>query len=54
MRHFLQLRDFSADEIGHLIKRTRVIKERFKIAFEYGFHNQDRPNLGAVQAELVF
>ena len=30
MRHFLQLRDFSADEIGHLIKRTRVIKERFK------------------------
>lgn len=30
------------------------IRERFKIAFEYGFHNQDQPNLGAVQAELVF
>ena len=30
------------------------IRERFKIGFEYGFHNQDQPNLGAVQAELVF
>lgn len=30
------------------------IRERFKVAFEYGFHNQDQPNLGAVQAELVF
>jgi hypothetical protein len=30
------------------------IRERFKISFEYGFQNQDQPNLGAVQAELVF
>jgi hypothetical protein len=30
------------------------IRERLKIAFEYGFHNQDQGNLGAVQAELVF
>ena len=30
------------------------IRERFKISFEYGFHNQDQGNLGAVQAELVF
>ena len=30
MRHFLQFRDFSADEFEHLFKRTRVIKERFK------------------------
>jgi len=27
--------------------------ERIKLSFEYGFHNQDRPNFGAVQAELV-
>ena len=30
MRHFLRFRDFSAAEIEHLFKRTRVIKERFK------------------------
>ena len=30
MRHFLRFRDFGSEEIGHLFKRTRVIKERFK------------------------
>lgn len=30
------------------------IRERLKLSFEYGFQNQDQPNLGAVQAELVF
>ncbi|MGE0356810.1 MAG: ornithine carbamoyltransferase [Burkholderiales bacterium] len=35
MRHFLQLRDFSAEEIGHLFKRTRTIKERFKNYIAY-------------------
>jgi hypothetical protein len=30
------------------------IRERLKIGFEYGFHNQEQTNLGAVQAELVF
>jgi ornithine carbamoyltransferase len=30
VRHFLRFRDFSAAEIEHLFKRTRVIKERFK------------------------
>jgi ornithine carbamoyltransferase len=30
MRHFLQFRDFSADEFEHLFRRTRVIKDRFK------------------------
>jgi ornithine carbamoyltransferase len=30
MRHFLQLRDFSREEIEHLFARTRVIKERFR------------------------
>jgi hypothetical protein len=30
------------------------IRERFKIGFEYGFHNQEQTNIGAVQAELVF
>ena len=30
VRHFLQLRDFSRDEITHLFERTRWIKERFK------------------------
>jgi ornithine carbamoyltransferase len=30
VRHFLRFRDFSAAEVEHLFKRTRVIKERFK------------------------
>jgi hypothetical protein len=30
------------------------IRERFKIGFEYGFHNQDQSNIGAVQAEVAF
>jgi ornithine carbamoyltransferase len=29
-KHFLQLRDFSADELAHLFARTRWIKDRFK------------------------
>ncbi len=29
-RHFLQLKDFSRDEIEHLFARTRWIKDRFK------------------------
>jgi ornithine carbamoyltransferase len=29
-KHFLQLRDFSRDELDHLFARTRWIKERFK------------------------
>jgi ornithine carbamoyltransferase len=29
-KHFLQFKDFSADEIAHLFERTRWIKERFK------------------------
>ena len=29
-KHFLQFRDFSRDELDHLIARTRWIKERFK------------------------
>ena len=30
LRHFLQFRDFSADELNHVFARTRWIKERFK------------------------
>jgi len=30
------------------------LRERFRLAFEYGFQGQGRPDLGAVQAELVF
>jgi len=30
VKHFLQFKDFSADEVGHLFERTRWIKERFK------------------------
>jgi ornithine carbamoyltransferase len=30
VKHFLQLRDLGRDEFGHLFRRTRVIKERFK------------------------
>src|SRR5687768_7634891 len=29
-RHFLQLKDFSAEEFAHVFERTRWIKERFK------------------------
>jgi len=29
-KHFLQLKDFSGDELGYLFERTRWIKERFK------------------------
>jgi ornithine carbamoyltransferase len=35
MRHFLQLRDFTAEEFDHLFRRTRVIKERFKNYIAY-------------------
>ncbi|MGE5093498.1 MAG: ornithine carbamoyltransferase [Betaproteobacteria bacterium] len=30
MKHFLQLRDFQRDELEHLFRRAKVIKERFK------------------------
>ena len=30
------------------------LRERFRLAFEYGFEGQGRSDLGAVQAELVF
>jgi len=30
VRHFLQLRDLEREELEHLFRRTRVIKERFK------------------------
>ena len=30
MRHFLQFRDLGREELEHLFRRTRVIKERFK------------------------
>ena len=35
MKHFLQLRDFTREEIEHLFKRTRVIKDRFKNYIAY-------------------
>jgi ornithine carbamoyltransferase len=35
MKHFLQFRDFTAGEIEHLFRRTRVIKERFKTYVAY-------------------
>lgn len=30
------------------------VRERLKIAFEYGFTNRDRPDLGAVQLDVAF
>lgn len=30
VKHFLQLRDFSREELEYLFQRTRIIKERFK------------------------
>ncbi|MBV6271742.1 ornithine carbamoyltransferase [Alcaligenaceae bacterium CGII-47] len=30
LRHFLQLRDFSADEIQYVLSRARIIKDKFK------------------------
>jgi ornithine carbamoyltransferase len=35
MKHFLQFRDFAADEFEHLFRRTRIIKERFKNYIAY-------------------
>jgi ornithine carbamoyltransferase len=35
MRHYLQFRDFSAEEYEHLFRRTRAIKERFKNYIAY-------------------
>jgi ornithine carbamoyltransferase len=35
VKHFLQLRDFSREEIEHLLKRTRIIKDRFKNYIAY-------------------
>ena len=30
IRHFLQLKDLSLDELEHIFERTRIIKQRFK------------------------
>jgi hypothetical protein len=30
------------------------LRERFKLSFEYGFHDKGRRNLGAIQAEVAF
>jgi len=35
IKHFLQFKDFSRDEIEHLFTRTRVIKQRFKAYQKY-------------------
>jgi ornithine carbamoyltransferase len=35
MKHFLQLSDLSREEIEHLFKRTRIIKDRFKNYIAY-------------------
>lgn len=35
IKHFLQFKDFSRDEIEHLFARTRVIKQRFKTYQKY-------------------
>jgi len=40
-RHFLQLRDFSREELEHVFERTRIIKARFK-AYQRYWPLQDR------------
>jgi ornithine carbamoyltransferase len=35
VRHFLQLKDLSREELAHLFERTRSIKERFKRYVQY-------------------
>jgi ornithine carbamoyltransferase len=35
MRHFLQFKDFSRDELEHLLERTRILKDRFKKYIPY-------------------
>ena len=35
VRHFLQLKDLSPDELGYLFERTRIIKEHFKSYQQY-------------------
>ena len=34
-KHFLQFKDFSRDELGHLFERTRWIKQQFKAYKQY-------------------
>jgi ornithine carbamoyltransferase len=35
MKHFLEFRDLAADELEHLFRRTKLIKERFKNYIAY-------------------
>ena len=35
LRHFLQLTDFTKDELGHVLERARIIKDRFKRYIPY-------------------
>ncbi len=45
----------SKETVTSVFPGVRVfIRERVKLAFEYGFQSDDRPNLGAVQAEIAF
>jgi hypothetical protein len=45
----------SKETVTSVLPGVRVfIRERVKLAFEYGFQSDDRPNLGAVQAEIAF
>jgi hypothetical protein len=45
----------SKETLTSVFPGVRVfIRERVKLAFEYGFQSDDRPNIGAVQAEIVF
>ena len=30
------------------------VRERLRLAFEWGFQSDERPDIGAVQAELAF
>jgi hypothetical protein len=45
----------SSETFTSIFPGIRVfVRERLKLSFEYGFHNQDQPNVGIVQAELAF
>ena len=35
IKHFLQLKDLTLDELEHIFERTRIIKQRFKAYQKY-------------------
>jgi hypothetical protein len=51
----VRLEPSDTETFANVFPGIRVfVRERLRLVFEYGFQNQDRANIGAVQAELAF